>query len=455
MTTRIMSYNKNAMKNNLRRILKFAALSLFIGINVAHAAIVPVTTAFYSDSLQSGINPGATSFTLVKGIDGEGASLNGTYGFVIDQGTASQEIFYCLTVVGTNASNCTPGVDLTNGTTTVTALENRHNRGAAVQITTAPIINIIANILRGIETIAQPIAYSSSVSTSTLALNPGNVANVAFVQSAIFAPAGIINAATTNKGIVQIATPSQVALSTSVGSTGALLVVPSSNATTTYNPATATSVIPVTGSDGKISNNFIATSTTGSQVGLFATSSIYASPIGMLGKNMQVFSSVGTSTFAVPTGVSTVCLEGTGAGAGGRGSGSTNTGEPGSGSGGFFEGCVNVSATTSVQVFIGTGGTGVGASTANPGGWTTFGTNGFYASAQGGVGPSTGGTASFTGGLAFTGNPGDFGVSVSGSSVGGVGGYSLFGGQSYGFGGNGAANNSGSSGGNGLLVVFW
>lgn len=233
------------------------AISSFFGAHQSPmvGAVVPVTSAFYSDSLQSGINPTATSFTLVKGKDSAGNSLSGTYGFVIDQGSPSQEIVYCTTVSGTSVTGCSRGIDLTTGTSTVLALEQTHNRGATVQITTAPVVNILANIMRGVESINQPIFYQSGVSSSTLATNGKNLASVDLVN--YVGTTGCANASEGVRGCVDLATGLQAASSTSVGSTGSRLAIPSSLATSTPGNSTGKGNIVSVQDNGKIHQNFL------------------------------------------------------------------------------------------------------------------------------------------------------------------------------------------------------
>lgn len=200
-------------------------------------AVVPISTAFYNDSLQSGVTPTQTSFTLVSGKDPQGVSLNGAYGFVLDQGSASQEIVFCGSVSGTSATNCVRGLDLTNATTSVAALEQTHNRGATVQITTAPVLTIIANIMRGVESINQPIFYAShpcTVSSASTTICDKNYTDGQVV-------AGAAAGSNTTAGIFLTATGLQAASSTPSGVFNAityLRVLPSSIATDTPNVGT-------------------------------------------------------------------------------------------------------------------------------------------------------------------------------------------------------------------------
>ena len=69
--------------------------------------------------------------------------------------------------------------------------------------------------------------------------------------------AGGTNATESVQGISQLATALQTASSTSLGSTGASLVIQSKNATSTYNQYTSPLKVVVTQNDGKIDSNFI------------------------------------------------------------------------------------------------------------------------------------------------------------------------------------------------------
>jgi hypothetical protein len=193
-------------------------------------ATIPIATSFYNDSLQSGITPTQTTLTLVSGKDSEGKSLSGQYSFVIDQGTAVQEIVSCTTVAGVSASGCTRGVDLTTGTTSVASLEQTHNRGATVQITTAPVVNIMANIFRGIESIPSLVFYDSTVASSSI-VNPNQITDKAYVD--YVGTSGCTNADSATRGCVQLATALKAASSTATGSTGASDVLWSQYATDT------------------------------------------------------------------------------------------------------------------------------------------------------------------------------------------------------------------------------
>lgn len=79
-------------------------------------------------------------------------------------------------------------------------------------------------------------------------------ADVAYVNSVV--AAGAANASETVKGIIQLATGAQAALGTSLGSTGARLAIGNNLATSTpYN--SGTNVVPITGTNEKISQLFL------------------------------------------------------------------------------------------------------------------------------------------------------------------------------------------------------
>lgn len=454
----------------IKKILSAAALGLIalgsIGMcaALAQASTIPIVTDYYSDSLQAGVNASATSFSLVKGYDGQLKNLSGAYGFTLDQGTASQENVFCTTVSGTSASGCVRGLDLTSGTTSVSSLEFSHYRGASVQITTAPIINILTNIFRGVDFIPQPINYDPSISTTTIAANRNSVASVGLLDDTAFNGASVISATTGARGVVQVAIGSQAAASTQIGSTLAPLALTTTIATSTFNSQTAANVIPVTNTLGHIDAGFVSSSTSFS---VSASSTLMASTsIGNfmalnIGKNMFISTSTGTSTWSVPAGISRALIELCGAGGGGTVNAGGSSNEVGGGAGATAIGIINFPATSTIQFFIGTGGIGVSGSGGTTGGWTTFGTNGFYMSAQGGNGGNGAAgvsPATANGPIALAGFVPSI-QSMSGTNFGAgnfffakgapsqLGGYS----SCYGGDNNSSGATSGTSGGNGFI----
>lgn len=291
-------------------------------------------------------------------------------------------------------------------------------------------------------------------------------------------------ASETTAGISQLSTAAQAAAGTSVGSSAFRLVLPGNIASSTFATSSA-NVVVITNSLNHIDGGFVSSSTNFSVSGtttLIATSSTYVGsfPVYQIGKNLKVFSSTGTTTFTVPLGVGKVEVEVQGAGGGGAGS----SGAAGGG-GGYCYKIVDVSATTSVQVFVGSGGAaGTTGGAGSTGTWSTFGTNGFYCSANPGNGgailgnPESGGAGgTATGGdINQTGGGGMVGSAATSNGVGGMGGSSHWGGGGPGIyrstgasngnaggnygggGGSGVAltgNSDGGAGAQGIVIVRW
>lgn len=148
-----------------------------------------------------------------------------------------------------------------------------------------------------------------------LNFTPQILADVSYVNSVV--AAGAANASTLVKGIIQIATATQTAAGTATGSTGALLVPPNS----LYNATqSATTIIPVTNTNGKLSQAFLdltqAFTTTGQwtfntvaplfNVGLVSQASSTFVGNTNLNQPGQVFNSATTTTsFPLPMVIAT------------------------------------------------------------------------------------------------------------------------------------------------------
>ncbi len=341
--------------------------------------VLPQNIAFFQTSLATGISASANSMTLVSATYNNGANTlaSSSYAFVLDEGTASQEMVQA-DCTGTACTNMSRGIDFLTGTSTVTTLQFLHRRGASVKITTAPTLLILGNIMQGTDYFPRPVRYASGVSTTTLAADRGNLASAGLVADTAFAGAGIINATANAKGIVQIATGLQAASSTTLGSSGASLVLPSANATSTWNSATlAALMVPITGNNGQLDSRFISTTTTAS-MGLFlnstltgtttfgqtATGSIIAAtstfqigafPIYNIGKNVNTITTTGTTTISLPSGITKVFIEGVAGGGGGGGcaaASSNSSSGGGGGGGGYFNKMLDVTGTSTLIVFV-------------------------------------------------------------------------------------------------------
>lgn len=180
-------------------------------------------------------------------------------------------------------------------------------------------------------------------------------------------------------------------------------------------------------------NTFSGENTFNSTTTLAATSTAFIGdfPAYEIGKNVEVITSTGTSTWSVPSGVSKVKVEVVGGGGAGA-NGSDSGGGGGGGGGGYALEMVDVSSTSTIQVFVGSAGNK-----------TEFGTNGEFLSATAG----SDGSAT-TGGAGGSGSSGDLNVEGADGGTGGDKGTgnSGQGGQGgnshYGGGGNGGHNKS-------------
>lgn len=258
-----------------------------------------------------------------------------------------------------------------------------------------------------------------------------------------------VSATTLDDGIVELATGTEAASSTATGNSGSPLALHTGISTSTA--PTAGSYVVVTEADGNINDGFIDQS----MWALLASTTL----------RMEVFTASGT--FSVPQGITYVIVEtigpGGNGGAGGSGGGGVDGG--GGGAGGYAKSLVNVSATTSIKVTIGS---------ASDGSVTYFST--YASSTAGSAGaaattvPGYGGSAGVGHGtLNITGEAGWNGVASWGSGKGGSSKYGSGGlpqwgtssgnaGTGYGSGGGGGKGSSGQAGGNGtngLVIIYY
>jgi hypothetical protein len=448
-------------------------------VNLGASNQTPDVRALFSTTLASRISSTDTSMTLVSATDKDGNTLaSSTYGFIIDEGTSAEE-FVLADCTGTTCTNMTRGLSIATGTTTVSALRFEHRRGASVKITDAPSLIFAMNVFNGRQNIENKLRYDSAQTFD----NATDIISRDYADSLAFG--AVPEATETAAGFGEVATGVEIASSTSSGSEARLLI-PASLATSTYNSATAALKVVVTGNDGKIDGNFLSgvptfTGTnTYTGINTFSTTTATSTMIGSfpayhIGKNVRVITSTGTSTFAVPSGINKLHVKVVGAGGGGgyaTASCSTDCiGGPGGG-GGYAEEYVDVTGTSTIQYFVGTGGIrGEESGPIQPtaGGWTTFGTNGSYLYATGGT---AGGNATSNGtigsaGSGGTGVGGDVnlkggngtpfivastgaGISIGGSTV-----LSPFNAAGYGAGGGGNVETFGTAGQNGVIIITW
>lgn len=212
---------------------------------------VPTVVALFETSLASAISSTATSFTLTSAADLTGTALaSSTYAFIIDEGTASQELVIA-DCTSTACANAQRGISVVTGTTTVAALEHSHRRGASVKITDGPQLNILSRIVNGVGTFPNKISYKSApVFTSGL-----DIIDKTYADNLIIA--GGTAGSDSVPGIFLTGTQVQVASTTSSGTylgQPYLKVIPASMATS--SPGTAGLWAVITNNAGKIAQAF-------------------------------------------------------------------------------------------------------------------------------------------------------------------------------------------------------
>lgn len=218
-------------------------------------ATVPTVVALYEDSLQEKITSTATSMTLVRGTDKEGNNISGAIGFVLDEGTSSEEFVSC-SASGTALTSCTRGISVVNPASSSAQLKYSHRRGASVKISNYPQLAILSRILNGQASLPNIAYYDEamdlSTASSSILVHKDYVDSLAFI-------AGSPNATLTVKGISELATVAELNAGTGMGATGARLFVnPSYLASSNYglNIPTASEKVGLT----YFASNYVATS---------------------------------------------------------------------------------------------------------------------------------------------------------------------------------------------------
>ena len=423
------------------------------------------------------------------------ADLGSKVFFTIEPGSNKEEIVMCTGIGTLSWTSCTRGLAFyATSTAAVTANQKSHSAGSAIVMSNVHYVydqlvdKDTANTIEGVKTyVSYPEIQSYVAPTSNTQFAPKK-----YVDDVI--SAGAPDATETTKGLTELATGAEAAAGTSSGG-AARLVLPASIAN---SASSANTIVPVTGADGKLSANFIATSSDYSWTGTntfsninLATSTI-TGPLNITASttfsgatttfdsnrtlgagfiHFQYKTDTGTSTWSRPTGVTKIKVKVVGGGGGG---GSCSTGcsvTGGGGGGGYCEKIIDVSATSSINFYVG------GADS-----WSTFGTNGYYCYAnKGGSANNTptgqSGGSAVGGDLNITGQMGGSGFTNASSDTVGNGGSSILGfganapyaqhggttggqaGLMYGGGGSGCnctgggCSCSGGSGAQGIIII--
>lgn len=350
----------------------------------------------------------------------------------------------------------------------------------------------ITGVIRGLSR-SYPYTASSTFQTTHsgqanfILSNPPQLYNDIYTYINNLSIAGSVDMSTSIKGIGEEATASEASTHKADGSgntTAPLVLVASisSSSRTANTPL----VVVSSSTDGYIDNSFInraalfpvASVANGTTTFATTTLNVGAFPAYWIGKNTQIITSTGTSTISVPQGITKLFVRVQAGGGGGGTSSQSGSAGGGGGGGGYAEGFVNVTGTSTIQIYVSPG----SVSSQTDGQWSTFGTNGFYMYATGGLkGANDSGDAGALGGRGGLGVGGDLnisgcdggdGVSISATvAFSGFGGCSHFGGisrggspisnnastpQNYGVGSGGGSNTgSPTNGVQGFVSISW
>ena len=211
-------------------------------------ATLPKAYALFETTLQDTITSSANAMTLITGTDKDGSALSGTIGFIIDEGSASEE-FVLGSVTGTAVTSMTRGISVADGTTEVAGLKKAHRKGASIKITNHPLLIRLYRVINGDDAFPdnpQTLGDSSQLASSAAPTADADICNKKYADD--LAIAGAPNATTTVKGISEIATDAELAAGTGTGGTGASTVATGSS----FNETAAAGKVPVGDSGGKI-----------------------------------------------------------------------------------------------------------------------------------------------------------------------------------------------------------
>ncbi len=255
---------------------------------------------------------------------------------------------------------------------------------------TAVLTGVTRGLSRSFPYTASTTFQTAHSAQSTLVLsNPPQLYNdiYTYIQNATYA--GTVDMTTSVKGIAQRATGAQAAAHAADGSGGttAPLVLSASIASSTRTANTA-QVVVASSTDGYIDLSYIDTTKilrspdlTGTTT-MATSTSFFKNGIALMaiGKNFQVTTNTGTSTFTVPSGVNRILVTICAGGGTSPGQASNIVGATG-GAGGCGIKSVDVTGTSSVIYYVGSAST-----------WSTFGVNGFYFSCSPGANAVGGGS---------------------------------------------------------------
>lgn len=284
---------KNILKTIFGASLAIALVVMSLPAFQASASSLPVgASQFFLAG--AGVTSSQTTVQLTSLTTPDGRLITmtnfGTVGYgAIDPQTTAKIEDISFTGITQNANGTatltgvTRGLDFIYPYTSTASLKHQHSGGATFIVTnTAGFYYNEFTMNNNNNLFTWPTASTSP-------------AGKGYVDFVAFNGAAVINADTSNKGVLQVATGLQAASSTALGSSGASLALTSSIATSTYNSATAPLKVVVTQNNGKIDSNFISTST----LGLLSQGSIGSAADGSItldGTNIYSFAATTSAT---------------------------------------------------------------------------------------------------------------------------------------------------------------
>lgn len=222
---------------------------------------IETPVAWFETSLANEISDTATTMTLNNATTRDGTALaSSTYSFTIDEGKATKELVRA-DCTGTTCTNMQRGISVLDGTSTVTANRYKHRAGASVKITDAPLLLNLTRIINGIGTFGNTISYTSHPTFSI----GTQIIDKTYADGLV--AAGVATSTESNFGGVWLATALQQASSTD-GTPNKPYVLQAKYATDTplrgcavgFTATAGAGCTPIARLDGKISPQFIATS---------------------------------------------------------------------------------------------------------------------------------------------------------------------------------------------------
>lgn len=179
--------------------------------------MLKLPVASFKSFLTNRITSTATSCLIDSMLDDAGGTLSGVKGFVIDEGTTSEE-----TVIGTCSStgltSMLRGISPVDGATEVTALKKPHLKNATVKISSHPYLVSVIRMLNGTDQL-DPAGIPSYSSAPAFTPGSNQIPTVKYIDD--IALSGSPDASETTKGIVEAATSAEVAAGDDSGSTTA------------------------------------------------------------------------------------------------------------------------------------------------------------------------------------------------------------------------------------------